>query len=206
MEPLSSATRVSRHRWRRLRSVPAGVVTLIMILALDTAPVQAQAEETAVSNEYQIKAAFLLNFLKFIEWPSAVLPRNDSPITIGILGQDPFGSALPDTLRDENVRGHPLSLRRSSDINDLRACQLIFISKSEAPREGQIITSISELPILTVSDNAGFCREGGVIQLYLEDKKVRFMINQPGALNLGLKVSSQLLNVAKVFGHPDGSR
>jgi len=180
-------------------------VSLCLVLG---AHLQAEngVEEGPVSNEFQVKAAFLLNFLKFVEWPEPVLANANAPMIIGILGDDPFGNALPETLHDESVHGHPLVLRRSHNLDDLRDCQLLFVARSESGHEAKILAHLRDAPILTVSDSDDFCVDGGVIQLYLENKKVHFMINQGVAQHLGLKVSSQLLSLAKVLGATSGDK
>jgi hypothetical protein len=150
------------------------------------------------SREYQVKAAFLLNFAQFVEWPAATFAATNQPFTVGVLGDDPFGPALEQTVQGETIHGHPVVLRRASRPEDLKDCQLIFISKSEHARFGDILPQCTGRGILTVSEFPGFAAHGGMINFYLDGKKVRFEINPTAAQHEGLRVSSQLLNLGKI--------
>jgi hypothetical protein len=154
--------------------------------------------EPAASKEYQIKAAFLLNFAQFVEWPSNSFPNTNDPITIGVLGDDPFGASMDETIRGEAVRGHKVVVLRSRRLQDLKSCQLLFISKSEKARVSEIISELNADPVLTVSDFESFARRGGIINFFLEGTKVRFEINPSAARHQGLKLSSQLLSLGKL--------
>lgn len=156
------------------------------------------AAQTAGAKEYEIKAAFLLNFAQFVEWPA---PENtNAPFRIGVLGEDPFGAALDETIRGETVHARPLVVVRATQAAELKDCQLVFISKSEKGRMQETLSELDAASILTVSEVDGFARRGGIINFYFEDKKVRFEINPTTAQRHGLKVSSQLLRLAKVAG------
>lgn len=158
-------------------------------------PINAQQP---VNREYQIKAVFLFNFTKFIEWPGSAFPPNSTTIRIGVLGKDPFGSTLDETVRGETIGNRQLVVKRSQRIEDLLDCHLIFISKSEKDRVPKILSDLGPRAVLTVSETAGFARQGGIINFYLEGNKVRFEINQITARRIGLKISSQLLSVGKI--------
>jgi hypothetical protein len=150
------------------------------------------------SKEYQIKAAFLLNFIQFIEWPAAAFPNSETPITVGVLGDDPFGDALEQTFREETVRGRKLIIKRSRQVEELKACHLLFISKSEKDHFVDILTKTQDASIVTVAEMEDFARRGGIINFYMSEKKVRFEINVAAAERKDLKVSSQLLKRAKI--------
>ncbi len=152
------------------------------------------------SREYQIKAVFLFNFLQFVEWPDSAFPNKTAPIRIGLLGNDQFGSAVEEAVRGETIRDRPLTVTRSRRVEDLTDCHLIFISESEEHRLDWILSQLYPRPVLTVSDLEGFARRGGVIAFYPEGKKVRFEINVNTAQRLGLKMSSQLLNLGRIVG------
>jgi hypothetical protein len=158
----------------------------------------AAAAESAASKEYQIKAAFLFKFARFVEWPPSSFAQSDSPLCIGILGEDPFGSTLDDMLRGEEVRGRPLITRRSGQVEDLTGCHIVYISSSEAPRIGTILTKLSSEPVLTVSDIDGFADRGGCIRLGVDGNKIRFDINPPVLQQHRLKAVAQLLSLGKV--------
>ena len=165
-------------------------------LSLTFEKVQAQASAT---KEYQVKAAFLYNFAQFVEWPSNTFANAEAAFGIGILGDDPFGKALDETVRGESIQNHRLIIQRSQRIEDLQACQIIFISKSEKGRVAEILSKLGARKILTVSELQGFASRGGVINFYLEGNKVRFEINPATAQREGLKISSQLLNLGKII-------
>jgi hypothetical protein len=144
------------------------------------------------SLEYQVKAAFLLNFTKFIDWPSPA--PADSPFSVCLIGDDPFGTALDRTIQGESVNGRKLIVQRASR-GDIKSCQLIFISKSEKNTK-QFLNSVGP-GVLTVGEGASFLRDGGVIAFVLENRRVRFSINLSAARSERLNLSSKLLAVAR---------
>ena len=152
-----------------------------------------------VSKEYQIKAAFLLNFIQFVEWPPMVFTNADEPFRIGVLGENPFGTALEETVQGEAINNHKIIVQHARQIKDLKDCQIIFIGKSEKEKVGEILAELDSKPVLTVSELEGFDQSGGIINFYLEGKKVRFEINPTTAGREGLKVSSQLLSLGKII-------
>jgi hypothetical protein len=194
---MNEPARIARPGLRgRLRS---GLLLVACALAfgLMTAPARAQS---AATREYQIKAVFLFNFLQFVEWPATAFPGPDTPLLIGVLGDDPFGPALEEAVRGETVHNRRLLVRRSQRLDDLQDCQLLFISKSENRRVGEILSQLNGRPVLTVSELDGFARRGGVIAFYPDGKKVRFEINPASARLRGLKMSSELLGLGRIVG------
>jgi hypothetical protein len=145
--------------------------------------------------EYRVKAAFLLNFTKFIEWPASAFETPDSPIAVCILGEDPFGAALDEILAGEVVNGRKLSLRRLKRPPAPRSCQVLFVSRSE--KESHPALPNAGTGMLTVGEGEDFVREGGMIGFLIDNRRVRFDINQTAAENAGLKLSSKLLSVAR---------
>ncbi|MCD6049875.1 MAG: YfiR family protein, partial [Verrucomicrobia bacterium] len=117
----------------------------------------------AQSKEYQVKAAFLLNFTKFVEWQAAALPEGPEPFCIVILGDDPFGQTLDATLQGETVKGHKMVIHRVQRLSDVKECHLLFISKSEKGRVSAILTELKDRPVLTVSEVDDFAERGGHI-------------------------------------------
>jgi hypothetical protein len=152
----------------------------------------------AQSKEYQLKAAFLFNFAQFVKWPPGAFPTADAPFDIGILGDDPFGSALEETIQGETINNHRMTVVRAQKIEDLKDCQMIFVSRSEEEHVGEILTQLDSRPILTVSEVESFAQDGGDIDFYLSDGKVRFEINPQAAERCGLRISSQLLSLGKI--------
>jgi hypothetical protein len=181
-------------------------VRLLLLLALVWPAIglrEAEAQSSP-SAEYQVKAALLLNFAEFIEWPAAAFSKPDAPITVGVLGSDPFGVVLDQTFQDESVQGRKIVIKRSQQIEELKSCQLLFISKSEKEHLGEIVGSLSNTSVVTVGETDGFAEHGGIINFYIDNKKVRFEINADAAQHNGLKISSQLLRRAKIVGSEPG--
>lgn len=179
---------------------------LALACALALAPRSAWAE-AAPSKEYQVKAAFLFNFVRFADWPATAFADDDAPIRIGVIGDDPFGAALDDIVRGETVRNRRLEVRRARQAKDLADCQLVFVSRSEQEREGEILAALGQRPVLTVGDSERFAGHGGVIGFYLEGNKVRFEIDPANAQRQQVKLSAQLLRLGRIVGPvPDGGR
>jgi hypothetical protein len=169
-----------------------GLCILLCLCAFTPWKVQAQ------SKEYQIKAAFLFNFAQFVEWPPAVLENTNAPFRIGVLGDDPFGSALNQIVQGETIDSRKIVVQRSNQIDDLKNCQMIFVSRSEKNHVAEILSALDSKPILKVSEVEGFAQHGGSINFYLEGSKVRFEINPDSARRDHLKISSQLLSLGKI--------
>jgi hypothetical protein len=153
--------------------------------------------ETKPSPEYLIKAAFLFNFAKFVEWPANAFKDDLSPINLYILGTDPFGPAL-DTLKDKTVKGRPFKIKWANKVDDIEACHILFISASEKENLKQILYAVRNSNTLTVSEIEGFAQTGGIINFIIVNKKVHFEINPEAAERRRLKISSQLLKLAKI--------
>ena len=158
----------------------------------------ATASASAASKEYEVKAAFLFHFTQFVEWPDATFADADAPFCIGVLGDDQFGNALDQIVKDETVRKHKIVVKRSHDPADLKDCQILFVCDSEKDRLQQILSSLNESSILTVGESDGFTRHDGIINFYLDEKKVRFEIKPDAAKRRGLKISSQLLGLGRI--------
>jgi hypothetical protein len=163
-------------------------------LALLLATGLTSRSQTAKPTEYQVKAAYLVNFLKFIEWPASAASVADDPYPVCVLGQDPFGSALDAALAGESVKGHPLVPRRVSKTRDAAGCRVVFLGADS----GDIKKTVTALDksALTVSDLPQFLKRGGMIQFVLEGNRVRFEVNLAAAKAAGLSLSSELLKVA----------
>jgi YfiR/HmsC-like len=149
-------------------------------------------------SEYELKAAFLFNFAKFIDWPESSFASEQSPFSICILGSDPFGSALDRTLQGKVVGNRPVTLTRITQIAQTRQCQVVFVSSSESRRLPEIVDRLQSASVLLVGESDGFAEAGGAIQFTLEDNRVRFTINTDVADRAGLKFSSKLLALAKI--------
>jgi hypothetical protein len=154
------------------------------------------AENTAQGpSEIQVKAAFLYNFLKFVDWPAT---RNEGPIELCVLGKDPFGGALEREVEGKTVNGRRLVIRNIVEVSAGRSCHVLFLSAPEAGRISEIIKAIRGWNILTVSEIDRFCERGGIITFLMEGQRVRFQINPKMAASAGLKISSKLLQLAVI--------
>lgn len=149
----------------------------------------------AQASEYEVKAAFLLNFTKFIDWPPAVFAESGSPFNICVLGKDPFGNILDRLVEGEKVAGHPLTVRKIAQTPSEPKCQIIFID--ESAKDVPQILKAAGTGTLTVGEGDRFIREGGMIAFVVENHRVRFDINRTAAEAAELKLSSRLLGVAR---------
>ena len=184
---------------RRIRYPAAAAVVLSLLLpALGAA-------QPAVPTEYQVKAAFLYNFAKFVEWPIPASPDANAVFSIGILGQDPFSADLEAVVRDQTVQGKPLIIKRARRLQDLGACQILFVASSEQDRLRSILDNVPR-GVLTVGDEMPqFTAAAGMIVLMRKGKYVRFAINVDAADRAGLKISSKLLNLAVIVHDPQAA-
>jgi hypothetical protein len=164
-----------------------------LVLAAGLAPFSPLAADEPL--EYQVKAAFLLNFTKFVEWPAAAFESPGSPVSICVVGGDPFGSALNEIVAGEVVNGRKVAVKSMRLPPPPKSCQVVFIGRSE--KEVPKIISGLGPGVLTVGEGDGFIRYGGVIAFVIENRRVRFDISQSAAEHAGLKLSSKLLNVAR---------
>lgn len=174
-----------RHRFLLFATIAAATF-------LSAAP--SGSAQQSKPEEYQVKAVYLFNFGRFIEWPEAAI--KGQTFTICVLGQDPFGRVLDATLAGEAIDNRKLVTRRIASVRDATDCQILFVSSSEASRIPDIVISVSKTGTLTVSDTPGFTNKGGMIQFVLMGNKVRFDVNLTAAEKEGLTISSQLLKVA----------
>lgn len=152
----------------------------------------------ATAPEYQVKAAFLFNFTQFVEWPAAAFGSADSPLVIGVLGRDPFGGFLDETVRGESVNQRNLQVRRFARVEDVNNCQMLFISNSETEHMAEILGKLKGKSILTVGETEDFARRGGVIRFATVANKIRLNINVEAAKEASLTISSKLLRPAEI--------
>lgn len=148
--------------------------------------------------EYQVKAAFLYNFTKLTEWPTNAFTQTNSPLVVGVLGKDPFGVELDQALAGKVVSGRPLTARRVVSDDQIAGCHLLFISGSERSRLSELLTKLSSLPVLSVSDIDRFAARGGMVGLVPQGEELRLEVNPNAAGKAGLKLSSRLLRLARI--------
>lgn len=211
---LESKTVSERHDWLGgpaeccvMSSTSRIPAVCVMAALLGT---QARAESTS-SREYQVKAAFLYKFLMFVDWPKEKMPDNRTAMVIGIVGEDPFGDAF-EPVKDQQVKGRKVVVKRVKGLEELRAsdkaemdqaievmrgCDLLFVCGSEGKTAREITDIVKGYSVLTVADTPGFIESGGMIDLTVEEQKIKFEINNAVANDGKLKIGSQLLRLAK---------
>lgn len=155
-------------------------------------------------SEYAVKAAYLVNFIKFTTWPAKAYTDENGATVIGILGDDPFGATLDAMVRDKAVDGHSLIVRRFESYDGsqdaaLRSCHILFIAYSEKDRLRDILRALRGAPVLTVSEIERFPLAGGMIQFDQEGQRITLDINPASAGKAGLTLSSRLLQIAKIY-------
>ncbi len=186
-------------------------ILLFLSVALHIMPCSAQDRSDSERNrEYKIKAAFLYNFIKFVDWPEDKSADQNKPIIIGIIGKDPFGDAF-EPMTKKQIKGRNGLIKRfegieklkksgktdKSIVESLRRCHLIFICSSEKENLTDVINLVDKHGVLTVGETPGMLKSGGMINFVVEENKVRFEINLTTAKNNKLKIRSQLLRLAK---------
>jgi len=167
-------------------------ITLCIVTGTMTFALAGQAPPA----EYQVKAAFVYNFLTFVEWPSRTLNEADS-LRVCIAGEFPDAAAF-DELNGQELMGRKLTVRRMKSVENAQGCHVLFIGSSEGGRLSRLVESLKGSGTLTIGDTTGFAQRGVVINLYIDQKKVRFEINAEAARRAGLIISSKLLKLAGV--------
>lgn len=182
-------------RLRLIHQTSRVIMMMAVLIGSLSVPTIQAAEE--VKKEYVVKAAFLYNFAKFVVWPDDQLGEDRGPVTICIVGQDPFGNAL-EPFQKKTVKGRALSFERVEGLDEIAQCHVLFISSSEKEKLPFILQRIKNRNILSVSDMEGFAEAGGMINLVNRESKVRFQINVDAVGREGLEMSSKLLHLAEI--------
>lgn len=179
-----------------LRRAVLSLRHLMAVAALFLLAIPGRAAESLPLTEYQMKAAFLYNFMKFVEWPGQSSRDTNSPVVIGVLGEDPFGKDLEAVIEGKRINDRPVGIQRFPPGSSPNLCDVLFIAASERRRLPQLLRSLQNRATLTVGDEIdGFCQMEGMINFVKEAKKVRFQINNKAAERQGLKISSKLLRL-----------
>lgn len=181
--------RTYRHQCLRPRLAVVAVACLLMGLP-------SMHGQHSKPTEYEVKATYLYSFGKFVDWPAKGTKGQSESFAICVLGKDPFGPALDAALSDETVAGKKVVAKRIPTPQDALNCRVLFISSSENTRLKQILTTLADASVLTVSDLPQFTQRGGMVQFILEGNRIRFEVNLVTAGHAGLTLSSELLKVA----------
>jgi hypothetical protein len=176
----------------RLRATSIWGLSLVWLLFVGAG----RAQESPPT-EYQIKAAFLFNFAKFVEWPAPAFAEETSPMVIGILGENPFRDDLERMIQGKTINNRPLVIKAFRSPAEATNCHVLFISTSEKTRLPDVFASLRGTSVLTVGETERFTEAGGMIKFVLEGGKIRFQVNDAAARSAGLKISSKLLSLAQ---------
>jgi len=178
---------------------------ILLLLLLVNAGLNPTAQASS-SREYAIKAIFLYNFAKFVEWPSQAFEDSTTPIILCILGKDPFGVLLK-PIKDKTVKGKKIIIKYSPNIDDIEKCHVLFIGESEDKQLVRILARLRDWNVLTVSDIGDFAQRGGIIGLTKEKDEIHFEINLDASKMADLKISSRLLKLARIISvNPKGRK
>lgn len=179
------------------RAFPFRALLILLFLFAGFGVPNARAQ---VSREYKLKAVFLFHFAEFVDWPTNTFSSTNAPLVIGILGNDPFGSAIDETVKGESSKGHKLVVERYRRVEEIKTCHILFIAQSESPNLRRIMGSLKGKPILTVSDIDRATEDGVIIRFYTRNNKIHLTINLDAANAAHLTISSKLLRAADVVG------
>jgi hypothetical protein len=210
MDILTRRRRVARHPlWVRLSffslNLVIGAFGLAGLLA-SQAGIPRSSGAGGTSLEYQVKAAYLLNFTRYVEWPPQSFTAPEAPVTICVLGRDPFGTVLDATVLGRTTHGRPLKIRRIRTDQEAAACHLVFMSKKTWRTQRDLPRTLQAQGILTVGESDEFAQEGGVIGFIIQNETVRFVVNADAGDRAGLRISSRMLSLAAaVYGQRVGS-
>jgi hypothetical protein len=170
---------------------------LILIFILASATVSLAADPMALT-EYQIKAGFFFNFTRFVEWPEDAFATPTSPIVACIVGETPLTDLLTGVALGKVVNGRAVSITRVKPTDDFHGCNLLFVSEAEERRTGEILARLRKTHTLTVGENPGFPRAGGMINFAIQDNKIKLEMNLDATTRSGLKVNSKLIAVSRL--------
>lgn len=171
------------------------------VLAVLLAPA-ASATAAPPSLEYPVKAALLLNFAKFVEWPAGSAQVTSDSVELCVLGTDPFGPLLDGTVKGRNAGGRPITVRRTRRVEEMGGCHIAFVASAPDERMRATLAALGRQPVVTVGESSLFGEQGGVISFVVEDNAVRFDVNRAAARRAGVQLSSKLLGLARTIdGH-----
>ncbi len=172
------------------------LVAVLLGAGMVTGGIRQAGAQSEPPSEYQVKAAFLYNFAKFVEWPADAFADPHAPVVLGIVGEDPFDGLLEQIVAGKTVNGRNLLVRKLKPTDDLRNFHILFIGSTERKRLPQILVSLRESSVLTVGEGDRLNESGLTIQFIIRENKVRFAINLATAARARLKISSKLLALA----------
>ena len=176
--------------WARSKFLIGIFVALLFAIGPAVSCAQSQADE------YRLKAAFLFHFAQFVDWPSDPSGIAGTPFVICVIGEDPFHGDLEQSVKGKLIATRAVQVRHIKQIQDVQGCHVVFVGKDESNIPARI-SALRHAPVLTVGESDSFLEQGGIIRMFVEDRKIRFDINQRAAETANLKISSRLLLLAK---------
>jgi len=183
-----------------MRFLAAWFLTALLVSSSGAPALRAETVDADMAK--RVKAAYLFQFTRFVQWPEGSFPDEQSPIVIGVLGRDPFGRTLDSTVADEKVRGRGIEVRRLGQgeefYESVRGCHVLFVSDSLGPELDPMLEAWHDSSMLTVSDIDGFAVRGGIVELAPEQGRIIFKVNRIAAERAGLKLSARLLRLARI--------
>jgi hypothetical protein len=179
--------------------VRIAVTTALAVTSLGIALLASAAGPPPREIEYAVKAAFLYQFARFVEWPDSSAAAS-GPVRICVVGQDPFGEALDLATQDKRAAGRPLQVRRFRGLQDLKPCSIVFVAGADTVAASAVALQLRGSASLVVGEAPGFTQNGGMIAFRVDGGVVRFDINESAATTEGISVSGRLLGLAATLG------
>ena len=183
----------------RLTRLVRPILLGMSLLGLGCARAAAQAPP---SQEYEVKAAYILNFTRYVEWPADAFGSAQAPIVIGVLGRNPFGPLLGQTIAGRTSQGRPIELLELEGVADAAACHAVFLSLEEWRPHPEVLAQLARRGLLTIGEGDDFARRGGVLGFVPVGQTVRFGVNLEAARQAGLRISSRMLALAVAIHDP----
>ena len=183
-------------RRRGERTTPRTIWVAILVLSVAFLAFPGAEFQADAPTEYEVEAAYLYHLGMFVRWPAAAAPGSNSSFTICVIGMDPFGRALDTTVAGEMIGAQSVIARRVGNAQEALGCRILFVSASEQGVLKEVLATVGQASVLTVSDISDFVERGGIIQFLVENRRVRFAINLAAAERARLGLSSQLLKLA----------
>lgn len=168
-------------------------ILLVCLVCLASISITSRAEEAP--QEYQLKAAFLVNFARFITWPEQVFSPNRTELVLCVAGLNPFGDEL-NAVHSKKIQGSSLRIAYIDSLKDTGQCHLLYVSKSEEGDIGRLAAAVGKRPVVTVSDIPGFALSGGSIEFVMKRNRLSFIINNTSLKQLGIQAGASMLDLA----------
>ena len=160
------------------------------------------ADQHGGLSEQELKAAALNQIVHFVRWPVGTFPEADSPVVIGIFGEDPFGALIDELVRGEVASGHPVKIVRCFTLEATAACHVVYIAEANLRSVARLLHNLADRSILTISGDDAFVERGGVISLSVRSNRIRILVNLEAAKRARVTLSSKLLRLAEIVKQP----